>query len=1054
MSTIRPIRSIIVLACLLMSVPAAMALCPWDDYKEWQPAGGDCNWSNPGNWSPPGVPGPCDFIAVLPSQPGPCITGNAQCLAIALNLWDPTSWGGQDTVVTIKSTALDVNFGAALQINSSADYDSATGGRAIVNIYGGTVTTPNWLNSPPTLSYGITIGGGSSTYGDSYGILNMYGGLVSVPRIAIYYGDVNLYGGTLQCTTDPNFVFSQDRPENRININGGTLKLKGNYVTELSGYIANGRIVCIRGGVLGVPVYDGTWTTLTDAINFNIAWSPQPVNNATNVHYKTPDGNSITLSWQPGDLAKQHDVYFGTSTGSLVYQGSRYDANGDPCNWAITGSFNMGYNYYWRIDETNDSNVLAQGLVWKFTTHDGKAYNPKPADDANVKPLSEPLQLSWTAGDWAQSTNGHRVFFGTNYSEIGAATITKTSGVYRGTVSSPVYPLSRLAETGPNPPGASFVLTAGKTYYWRIDEVNGATIYGGPSGGSGQVPSPSPTWSFTPAAYVNIDDFEDYNTTAELTANWLYGYTITHTGADTGCNSATAKGYAGRALIRDATGKYLQYTYNNSGVNSLFGGMFFSETKRAYPGGTIFTGGGVISPAPTKLRIDYKGIATNAANSISPMCGDNADLDRMYVAIEDTAGDVAVYLNPDANAQLVTNWTSWYTALKDINDIAHGTAPNGTPHTVNLEAITGFAIGFGIRGDVLDSDGVDANSIVMFDNIQLVFPTCVPEYGPLADFDGDCDVDINDLDIFVNYWLEGDVNWCWPEVTQPRAPILWYKFNGSDPNNLVCDYGTGDANNYTGTISAYITQNWEVGGGRDGNNCLYLPPDAGCYVNVPVASLGFMGDANHTTPGGGGISFSVWINADLTAPAMRTWWNGLFSIWYSGVTMTTLEVYCPSPTIPTTVDFIKKAPYAAASAALPEYDFSGRWNHFAFTKSANEMIIYCNGVVVGDVNTADDADVFGPLFNKNVGAFRIGTLGGNWGMWAGYIDDFEVYDYCLSAAEVAYLASDGDYCHIIPIDPIVQKANLKKSNIPGTEIIDFQDFAILGQQWRTEILWP
>ena len=38
------------------------------------------------------------------------------------------------------------------------------------------VTTPN------TGSSGITIGGGSSTYGDSYGILNMYGG---VPNLEI-----------------------------------------------------------------------------------------------------------------------------------------------------------------------------------------------------------------------------------------------------------------------------------------------------------------------------------------------------------------------------------------------------------------------------------------------------------------------------------------------------------------------------------------------------------------------------------------------------------------------------------------------------------------------------------------------------------------------------------------------------------------------------------------------------------------------------------------------------------------------------------------------------
>jgi len=92
-------------------------------------------------------------------------------------------------------------------------------------------------------------------------------------------------------------------------------------------------------------------TTLVADVNFNVAWGPQPANNATNVHYKTPDGNSITLSWQPGDLAKQHDVYFGTSfadvnsatTASAEYKGSRYDANGNPRNWTIA-NFNFKMN--------------------------------------------------------------------------------------------------------------------------------------------------------------------------------------------------------------------------------------------------------------------------------------------------------------------------------------------------------------------------------------------------------------------------------------------------------------------------------------------------------------------------------------------------------------------------------------------------------------------------------------------------------------------------------------------------------------------------------------
>ena len=255
-------------------------------------------------------------------------------------------------------------------------------------------------------------------------------------------------------------------------------------------------------------------------------------------------------------------------------------------------------------------------------------------------------------------------------------------------------------------------------------------------------------------------------------------------------------------------------------------------------------------------------------------------------------------------------------------------------------------------------------------------------------------------------------------------------------------------------------QNWEVGGGRDGNNCLYLPPGAECYVNVPVASLGFMGDANHTTPGGGGISFAVWINADTTANNMRSSWNGLFSVWNGTLSMETLVAHCPSPFPPTAPTgpgtiFMKTLPSATALAFnMQESDYGGKWNHWAFTKSANEMKIYCNGMAVADINTTDDADVYGPLFDKVVGAFRIGTRGGNWGMWNGYIDDFQVYDYCLSAEEVAYLVTDGEGYVFLPLD---SPANINADGgLPtdANQIVNFGDLAIMCNQWHTQILWP
>jgi hypothetical protein len=1101
-------KSVFIMLFVCLLAPVAMAAYPWDNQLEWKSSASpkDANWYNAANWSNEGTlpcptdgsgPGPTFYCAVLPNQPGPRITGNATCSMLSLNPWDPTSWQGQDCNVSVMDTALDVNLGSAIQINSQTDYDSYLGtsvlsSRAIVNVYGGTVHTD--LNGGSSNLSGVTVGGGSSSFGMAYGMLNIYGGEVNVPRAVLNFGEIGLYGGTLQICTDSNFTVNTTHPGaalNKIKIDGGTFIVAGNHAPDINTYRAGGFIICER-GTLRDPVYDGTWTTLIADINYCV-WNPTPANGATNVHYKynSSDPNdpcSITLSWNEssvvGNIDTNDDIYFGTSfadvntaiKGSPQYMGSRNDDNNDPCSFTIKdpNKFALNTTYYWRVDENSVSNGFKKGLVWSFTTHDGKAYNPKPADDANSKPLKEPLQLSWSSGDWAAI---HRVFFGTNIGEVGAGTITKTTGVYRGTTSDPVYPLSRLAETAV-PAYRAWTLTVGQTYYWRIDEVNGATVWGGPSGGAGQVPSPSPTWSFTPAAYINIDDFEDSMSTDDVNANWLFGYTITHTGASTGCNNATAKGYAGRLLTRDSSGKFLQYTFNNDGANPAFSGASFSEAKRAYSIATSFTGGTVFSPAVKALRIDYRGSATNAANNFSGSCPaplGGGDLDRMYVAIEDSAGDVAIYLNPDSNAQLVGNWTSWYTALKDLNDIAHGQAPDGSAHVVSLEAITGFSIGFGIRGDTSDSDFADQNSVVMFDNIRLYAATCVPQYGPTADLDGDCDVDINDLDRLAADWLTQAYTLTFPGSTPPhKAPILWYKFNnncpggGCDQNNLVADYGTGDANNYTGTINAFIATNWKAGKGRHGDTCLYLPPSGGCYVLAPVAAspgfnaLGFMGDAAHSTAGGGGISFSVWINADETSGNMQSSWNGLFGVWDPCVAIETLEVHCPSPLPPTDgigprCNFIKRSPSATASAFnMHVGDFGGKWNHWAMTKDDYSLRVYHNGVLMGhyDANNLPgdpNINAYGRLFVMPAGSFRIGTRGGNWGMWNGYIQDFQTYDYCLSDGEVANLALDGGSSIFVPL---VSPANLKTGADPNTEIVNFGDLAIMGQQWHTMILWP
>ena len=82
----------------------------------------------------------------------------------------------------------------------------------------------------------------------------------------------------------------------------------------------------------------------------------------------------------------------------------------------------------------------------------------------------------------------------------------------------------------------------------------------------------------------------------------------------------------------------------------------------------------MLSEQPTELRVDYVGAATNGVDPV---------YDRMYVALEDSAGNVGVYDNPDGNAAQVTAWTQWYVSLKDIHYA-------GQPNAVQLAAVSCF----------------------------------------------------------------------------------------------------------------------------------------------------------------------------------------------------------------------------------------------------------------------------------------------------------------------------------------------------------------------------
>jgi hypothetical protein len=183
----------------------------------------------------------------------------------------------------------------------------------------------------------------------------------------------------------------------------------------------------------------------------------------------------VTLSWRAGDFAASHDVYMGDNFDAVnegtgdTFRGNQADAYyvaGFP-GFAYPDGLVNGTTYYWRIDEVNETepNSPWKGDVWSFTVPPKTAYFPDPADGTEFVDLN--AVLSWTAGFGAKL---HYVVFGEDYDEVNDA----VQGIPNGTTS--------------YNPGQ---LKLAKTYYWRVDEFDGAETH------NGQV------WSFTTEGAVS-----------------------------------------------------------------------------------------------------------------------------------------------------------------------------------------------------------------------------------------------------------------------------------------------------------------------------------------------------------------------------------------------------------------------------------------------------------------------------------------------------------------------------------------------------------------------
>jgi len=217
--------------------------------------------------------------------------------------------------------------------------------------------------------------------------------------------------------------------------NVGKLDVSTTYYWKIDEYDADGN------------KHDGPVWSFTTVIGE--ATNPDPADGAKAVAL------DVALSWTPGGTAVSHDVYFGTSD-SPELVGNQVETSYDP------NGLEPGTTYYWRVDAIEADGTTHIGEVWSFTTITLTAYDPIPADGATE--VATDIQLSWTPGLDAKL---HAVYFGDDLDAV-----TEAEGA---------TPLPLLTyDPGP--------LEEGKTYYWRVDEVNPPTTTKGD------------IWSFTTVA--------------------------------------------------------------------------------------------------------------------------------------------------------------------------------------------------------------------------------------------------------------------------------------------------------------------------------------------------------------------------------------------------------------------------------------------------------------------------------------------------------------------------------------------------------------------------
>jgi hypothetical protein len=436
------------------------------------------------------------------------------------------------------------------------------------------------------------------------------------------------------------------------------------------------------------------------------SWGPQPRNGSiVDIRTATP------LTWTKGNNASKHEVYFGTDAAAVADANASdtagiYRSRTGGTSFTPSEDLAWGKKYFWRIDEVNTDGSVTVGKVWTFTVA-----NYLIVDD--FESYTDDLATKTTIFDtWI---DGYADGFKSSGSTVGndPAPFAERTIVYSGAQAMPMdYNNTK------SPWYSEAERTFAPVENWTFGEVNTLVVYfrGQPPGfleSAGTI-----TLS---AAGVDIwgtaDEFRyafkrltgDGSIVARVdsitnTNVWAKGGVMIRETLDPGSRHAmvvvtpaSGTAFQRRLATNDVSigttqagitaprwvkltrvGNLLTAQHSADGVTwvDVVGAAGTTTSDTVVMGGTIYIGLALTSHAANVACTAVFSNIKTTGTVTGPWEQAEIGVDHpgnspqgLYVAVEDSAGKVAVVAHPDSAATTLTMWTEWAIPLSSLTGV-------------------------------------------------------------------------------------------------------------------------------------------------------------------------------------------------------------------------------------------------------------------------------------------------------------------------------------------------------------------------------------------------